>query len=464
MPGTISPKGDPSADAVTVPVLENRRTASAVEPSSSALGEESTVVARPWDDDAPTVLRPQDDAPTVERYRDDAPTVERHRDDAPTVERYGDDASTVERPQDDVPTVVRSNNKAPGLIGSLISERYRVHELIGQGGMGSVYRGEQVHLRKQVAIKVLQPSAQNLPQIVARFEREAVAGAHIQHPNVVSATDFGQLADRSYFLILEYVEGPPLREVITSAPLPARRALHIARQIASALEAVHAKGIVHRDVKPQNVLLAAHDQVKLIDFGLSKVNLQLLSNERREAVRQGQELTAVGEVLGTPRYLAPEAVRGMDAVDARSDLYALGIILYEMLSGRSPFDVSDGPASFRKRLIHDAPPLSQRAPGVAIRPDVEAIVMRLIQRDPTQRYPTATDLIAAIDEVIAAIDGAPRQLERTAPMDPGAPGPETSVTAPASRWTSPGIRPWLIAFIVASLVLSVALLIAILRS
>ncbi|KYF77983.1 protein kinase [Sorangium cellulosum] len=358
--------------------------------------------------------------------------------------------------------MVRSDTMAPALIGSLISERYRVHELIGQGGMGAVYRGEQVHLRKQVAIKVLQPSARNLPQIVARFEREAIAGAHIQHPNVVSAHDFGQLADRSHFLVLEYVEGTPLQDVIASAPLPARRALHIARQIASALEAVHAKGIVHRDVKPQNILLGAHDQVKLIDFGLAKVNVELLSTESREATRKGQDLTAADQVLGTLSYLAPEAVRGMDAVDARADLYALGIILYEMLSGRGPFDASDGQSSFRQRLLEEAPPLRQRAPGAGIRPDVEAIVMRLVQRDPIQRYPAAANVIAAIDGAIAAIEGAPRQLEPTVMMHPGAPGRQTSATSLASRWTSPAMRPWLIASIVVSLLLSVALLIAIL--
>jgi serine/threonine-protein kinase len=415
-------------------MLEDRRAASVVELSSSALGEETKAAARPWEDDAPTVLRHQDDAPTVVRHQDDAPTV------------------------------VRSDNTAPTLVGSLISERYRVHELIGQGGMGAVYRGEQVHLRKKVAIKVLQPSAQNLPQIVARFEREAVAGAHIQHPNVVSASDFGQLADRSYFLILEYIEGPSLQDVIASAPLPARRALHIARQIASALEAVHAKGIVHRDVKPQNILLGAREQVKLIDFGLAKVNVQLLSTESREAVRQGQDLTAVGQVLGTLSYLAPEAMRGMDAVDARADLYALGIILYEMLSGRSPFDARDGKSSFQRRYLEDAPPLRQRAPGVGIRPDVEAIVMRLVQRDPLQRYPTATDVIEAIDRAIMAMEGAPRQIEPTITMGPGAPGHPTSATSLASRWASPAIRPWLIAALVVSLFLSVALLIAILRS
>jgi serine/threonine-protein kinase len=138
--------------------------------------------------------------------------------------------------------------------------------------------------------------------------------------------------------------------------------------------------------------------------------------------------------------------------------------MYEMLSGRSPFDASDGQSSFRQRLVQDAPPLSQRAPGIAIRPEVEAIVMRLVQRDPSQRYPTATGVIAAIDGAIAAMEGAPRQLEPTVSMHLGAPGRQTSATSLASRWTSPATRPWLIAALVVSLLLSVALLIAILSS
>jgi serine/threonine-protein kinase len=413
-------------------MLENRRDASAVELSSSSLREETKTAARSWEDDAPTVLRRPDDAPTVVRQQGDAPTL------------------------------VRPGGNAPTLIGSLISERYRVHELIGQGGMGAVYRGEQVLLRKQVAIKVLQPGARDLPQIVARFEREAIAGAHIQHPNVVSASDFGQLPDQSYFLILEYVEGTPLQDVIASGPLPARRALHIARQIASALEAVHAKGIVHRDMKPQNVLLGARDQVKLIDFGLSKVNVQLLSTASREAAQKGEDLTAVGQVLGTLSYLAPEAVRGMDAVDARADLYALGIILYEMLAGRGPFDARDGKSSFQHRYLEDPPPLRLRAPGVAIRPDVEAIVMRLVQRDPARRYPTATEVIAAIDAAALAMESAPRQIEPTVSMGPGALGHQASAPSLASRLASPAMRPWLIAAIAISLLLSLAFLIALL--
>ncbi|KYF49330.1 protein kinase, partial [Sorangium cellulosum] len=275
------------------------------------------------------------------------------------------------------------------LVGSLISGRYRVHELIGEGGMGAVYRGEQVHLRKQVAIKLLRPLARRMPELVARFEREAVAGAHIRHPNVVAAIDFGQLDDASYFLILEYVAGTPLKEVIAAGRLQPARALRVARQIASALEAAHEKGIVHRDVKPQNVLLDAHDQVRLIDFGLAKVNVDLLSSQTRKTSGPSPALTSAGEVFGTLAYLAPEALRGMDAVDARADLYALGLVLYEMLAGQHPFDAKNVVERLKQQGPAGPPPLRARAPDLEVPREVEQVVARLMEHDAAFRYQTA---------------------------------------------------------------------------
>ncbi|WP_437293256.1 protein kinase domain-containing protein [Sorangium sp. So ce426] len=289
------------------------------------------------------------------------------------------------------------------LIGSLISGRYRVDELIGEGGMGAVYRGEQVHLRKQVAIKLLRPLARRMPELVVRFEREAVAGAHIRHPNVVAAIDFGQLDDASFFLILEYVEGTPLKEAIAGGRLPPARALRIARQIASALAAAHEKGIVHRDVKPQNVLLDAHDQVRLIDFGLAKVNVDLLSSQSRKTATPSPALTSAGEVFGTLAYLAPEALRGMDAVDARADLYALGLVLYEMLTGLHPFDTKNVVERLKQQGPGGPPALRVRAPDLEVPYEVQQAVMRLMEHDPSFRFQTAADAIAALDEGLAAI-------------------------------------------------------------
>src|SRR4051812_27198545 len=163
------------------------------------------------------------------------------------------------------------------LIGTTISERYRIEKLLGEGGMGAVYQAEHTLMRKRMAIKVLHPEMTRLPEVVARFEREAMAAAHIDHPHVVTATDFGKLADGSFFLALEFVEGKSLREVIALGRLELGRALHIGRQIAAALSRAHALKIVHRDLKPENVMLVEREGdsnfVKVLDFGIAKVQI-----------------------------------------------------------------------------------------------------------------------------------------------------------------------------------------------
>jgi eukaryotic-like serine/threonine-protein kinase len=330
---------------------------------------------------------------------------------------------------EDVAPTMPEREEAAALLGSLISGRYRVHELIGQGGMGAVYRGEQVHLRKRVAIKVLRPNTRKLPELVARFEREAVAGAHIHHPNVVSAIDFGQLDDGSYFLVLEYVEGTPLKSAMARGPLAPSRAVTIARQIAAALQAAHDKGILHRDVKPQNILLDMQGQVKLIDFGLAKVDVDELPSESRANTPKAPPLTVAGEIFGTLAYLAPEAVRGMEAVDERGDLYALGIVLYEMIAGRNPIDADDPVALFKLHRSEDAPPIHVRAPEVNVNPQLEQIVSRLIQRDPERRYRSAAEVIAALDEVLVVLEGAPLATQ-SSPEKLPSPGAPPSVVAP----------------------------------
>jgi eukaryotic-like serine/threonine-protein kinase len=302
----------------------------------------------------------------------------------------------------------------PGaLVGSVIAGRYRLHELVGVGGMGAVYRGEQINLRRRVAVKVLRPTPENLTELVARFEREGVAGANVQHPNVAAASDFGQLEDESYFLVTEFVEGQALGALLDrSAPLPALRALRLARQIASALEAIHAKGIIHRDIKPGNILVDVDDHVKIIDFGLAKIDLELLTEGGRASKRPDPALTVAGAVFGTLAYIPPEASLGMDAVNARGDLYAFGIVLYEMLCARHPFDGTDAASLFRHQRLEDPPAMQVRAPDVPLPPGVEPIVMRLIQRNPAHRYPNATEAIAAIDAVLV-------EVERLAAAPPG---------------------------------------------
>jgi serine/threonine protein kinase len=172
-------------------------------------------------------------------------------------------------------TSAAAQERAAALTGRTISDRYKILELVAMGGMGAVYRAEHLLMHKEVAIKVLHPETENFPELVSRFEREAVAGAHIQHPNVAIASDFGKFDEDSRFLVLEYIRGKTLREIIDEGPLLPTRAAAIARQIALGLAAVHAKGIVHRDVKPRNIMVLpgarmGEDLVKVIDFGLAR--------------------------------------------------------------------------------------------------------------------------------------------------------------------------------------------------
>jgi hypothetical protein len=300
------------------------------------------------------------------------------------------------------------------LIGQVISERYRITKLLATGGVSSVYLGQHVHMLKHVAIKVLDPNAEKLPEFVARFRREAVAGAHVQHPNIASATDFGQLEDGSYFLVQEYVPGQTLNRLIAGGPLPPTRAVAITRKLAAALGAAHDVGIIHRDLKPSNVMLVegTDDVVKLIDFGFAKMrfsDVPTLAPPADEPPAPEKLLTQAGVVLGTVAYLAPEAALGMSAVDQRSDLYALGLILYELLAGLHPFDATDPVRLFLQQRTVPPPPIAARATGVAVPAALEAVVRRLLEKDPKDRYDSAAEVIAALDAAMlsAAFESVP---------------------------------------------------------
>ena len=294
-----------------------------------------------------------------------------------------------------------------GLIGSVISERYKIEKLLGEGGMGAVYQVEHVLMRKRMAIKVLHPEMTRLPEVVARFEREAMAAAHIEHPNVVTATDFGKLEDGSFFLALEFVEGQSLREVIAKGRLELGRALHIARQIASALSRAHQLKIVHRDLKPENVMLVERDGdpdfVKVLDFGIAKVQIgELTAGDVEKNTNAGPSqpvLTQAGMVYGTPEYMAPEQALGQP-VDARADMYALGIIMYEMLCGRRPFDAESKVALLGMQVTQPMPPMKTKAPDADIPPAVEELVRRLLAKEANDRLGDARELIEQIGMVM----------------------------------------------------------------
>ncbi len=289
----------------------------------------------------------------------------------------------------------------------IVAERYRTLRLLGMGGMGAVWLVEHAHLRKRFALKVLRKEMCQNPEVVARFEREAMAAAHIGHPHVAEATDFGRLADGSFFLVLEFVEGMSLRDAGEAGPLPEARAVSIARQIASALGRAHELGIVHRDLKPENVVLIAQegggDFVKVLDFGIAKVNVDDLAGADAGG---GQVLTQAGQIFGTPEYMAPEQAAG-DTVDARADLYALGVMLFEMLAGRRPFESDDLVGLLGMHMAAPVPTFAEAAPGVAVSSAVEAIVRKLLEKKPEDRFASAHELEAALAAVLGETSPAP---------------------------------------------------------
>ena len=306
---------------------------------------------------------------------------------------------------------------AKALIGSTISDRYLIERLLGEGGMGAVYQAEHTLMRKRMAIKVLHPEMTRLPEVVARFEREAMAAAHIDHPHVVTATDFGKLEDGSFFLALEFVEGASLREVIAKGRLELGRSLHIARQMGGALQRAHTLKIVHRDLKPENVMLVERDGdpdfVKVLDFGIAKVQMGELGTNDREGPAQNV-LTQAGMVYGTPEYMAPEQALGQP-VDARADLYALGVIMYEMLTGHRPFEAESKVALLGMQVTAPVPAMITKCEDCNVPLEVEVLVGRLLAKEASERIGDAKDVIENIGQILTQLAGAGRIDARFAP-------------------------------------------------
>ena len=308
------------------------------------------------------------------------------------------------------------------LVGVVLSGRYLIEKLIGEGGMGAVYQAQHTHMRKRLAVKVLHPEMSRLSEVVARFEREAMAAAHIEHPNVAAATDFGKLEDGSFFLVLEYVEGKGLREAIAEGRLELGRAMHITRQIASALGRAHALGIVHRDLKPENVMLVTRegdpDFVKVLDFGIAKVPVGTIG----ESKVPGQALTQLGMVYGTPEYMAPEQALGQD-VDQRADLYALGVMAFEMITGNRPFEHESKVTLLGMHVTAPIPSMRAKVPEANVPPEVEAIITRLLAKEATARFADAKELVDALDAAAAQLAALGRIAEPLSPSSLGSPRP-----------------------------------------
>ncbi len=279
--------------------------------------------------------------------------------------------------------------------GTVLDGRFRIIEPLGGGGMGTVYRAVQTTIGRHVAIKVLRPDVARDPKAVKRFHREAQAVSVLAHPNIVTVHDFGQLADASLYLVLELIEGHDLSKILVeTGPMRGVRVAHIAAQILDALEEAHAAGVVHRDLKPENILLTHAagnvDFVKVVDFGLAHM------------AEEGT-LTQTGEIFGTPVYISPEQARGLRA-DNRADLYALGVMLYEMLTGRPPFSAKSSMALLMQHMRNPPPSFEKAAPNLRVGKELVAVVMRALEKSPDDRFATAAAMRDALTAAVEAGD------------------------------------------------------------
>ncbi|NVB84429.1 MAG: serine/threonine protein kinase [Kofleriaceae bacterium] len=316
--------------------------------------------------------------------------------------------------------------------GDTVEGRYRIIELLDVGGMGAVFLAEHLLLKRRVAIKFLHVELTRDTDMIKRFMKEAHAAGTLGHPNIVEATDMGFLDEHTPYIVFEYLEGALLtEEIYRVSGMPPRRALAIARQIASALEAAHNAGMVHLDLKNDNIFLGdkngAADHATVIDFGISKF------------MEVDAESTQPGVPIGTPEFMAPEQIETPDLVDKRADIYALGVCLYEMLTARRPF-AGDDPRVLFHRIIHEpAPPLAR----LEVPANLDAFVFELLAKDPATRPPTMREVVERIDRLqLEAVRErrATRTRRRTEQSQPVTPPP---VARPSS------LAPWVLAMFVA---------------
>jgi serine/threonine protein kinase len=294
------------------------------------------------------------------------------------------------------------------LLGSVLAGKYRIDARLNEGGMGSVYQGTHVLMEKTVAIKVLRPSLAADEKIVARFSREARAASRISHPNALSVTDFGEDENGIVFLVMEFLNGRTLKQVIRDeGPLPLARVVEITRQVGDALAAAHAQGVVHRDLKSDNIMLVettmVGDYAKVLDFGIAKIN------EPDEKFDGG--LTAPNLVIGTPQYMSPEQCAQDSEIDTRSDIYSLGVILYEMLVGHVPFSGESATIVMMKHLQEPVPSVLDERTDVA--PVVGRVVARAMAKVPDNRYQNVTELIEDLtiaSGMIVPVPAAPSEV------------------------------------------------------
>jgi serine/threonine protein kinase len=349
-------------------------------------------------------------------------------------------------------TALRSASGGEDLVGTIVADRYHVMQKLGEGGMGQVYLVEHVKMGRKSALKVMHPGMGKDVDAISRFNREAANASRINHPNVASVYDFGETTDGVIYLAMELVDGPPLTALIEQlGALPARRAAEIVRQTGEALAAACDLGIVHRDLKPDNIMIAksrdGSDLVKVVDFGIAKA-----------AGNDAQKVTKTGLVVGTPDYMSPEQLSG-DKLDGRSDIYSLGLVAFNMLTGKLPFPSESAQESMIMRLTDQPKALGDMKPEVSWTAEVQQVMDKALERDASLRYQTASEfgraLVQAVERMPAtqAADAGTQVIDTTAlpatrvSQRPSAPRSDATVAmstpepansvAPVARDTAP---------------------------
>lgn len=331
-------------------------------------------------------------------------------------------------------------------VGDIIEGKYRILRLLGEGGMGAVYEGENVRIHRKVAIKVLHAAIALSQEAVQRFEREAQAAGRIGSEHIVEVLDLGNLPSGDRFMVMEFLDGQPLSARIKAkGRLTPHEIYPIARQILQGLAAAHGAGIIHRDLKPDNIYLlrsraGQQDFVKLLDFGISKFNT--LSGD------SAFSKTRTGAIMGTPYYMSPEQAQATKSVDHRADLYAIGVVLYESITGRVPFEGQTFNQLLFKIVFDTPPPIEQLAPDCDA--GFAAIVQKAMARDPNHRYSSAQEFQTALDEWVAPL-GAPQQpipiaashvSASSPPVGASSPPAASAVAATGSLKTTGGAGAW----------------------
>jgi serine/threonine-protein kinase len=354
------------------------------------------------------------------------PEAEEHISVIKVCPQCGGEYETGDRfcPRDGAP--LRPKGGSDPLIGRVIADRYLILARLGEGGMGRVYVAEHVKMNRQCAIKVMNPSLMNDPESARRFAREASNAARILHPNVAAVFDYGE-ADRVVYLVMEYVDGDSLSTILErDGALDPRRAIDIARQIADGLSAAHELGLIHRDLKPDNVIVASRrngrEQAKVVDFGIAKA----VSDAPQDS------LTRSGLVIGTPEYMSPEQLLG-DPVDARTDIYALGCMLFQMLTGVRPFEAESREIMLRRRLHEPPPHVRDLRPELPRR--LDTLIAHMLARAPGDRIASAAEVSAQLDPGLALSGWDPSSLRASVKSTRVAPHVTPLASDPAMRPT-----------------------------